>query len=155
MSKLHTLRRQTTKWKDRIKGGLADPYNPSDFDPDQLAKGIRVEMEHTDDPELAEEIAMDHLVEHPDYYDRLLRAKLNGKRRGWEEKIYRDGKLYSTVHWDSLEHFWRDVDIAARREGEGNEQLETNWRQSSTRASSHYIDGVGSRWALHFTRING
>ena len=42
-----------------------------DVDPGQLEKGIDVEMEHTDDPEIAKEIALDHLTELPDYYDRL------------------------------------------------------------------------------------
>ena len=33
--------------------------------------GEKVEMEHTDDPNIAHEIAKDHEVEIPDYYDRL------------------------------------------------------------------------------------
>lgn len=37
----------------------------------QLDKGIRVEMEHTTDEATAREIALDHLNELPDYYDRL------------------------------------------------------------------------------------
>jgi hypothetical protein len=37
----------------------------------QLNKGIKVEMEHTKDKSKAREIAMDHLWEHPNYYDRL------------------------------------------------------------------------------------
>lgn len=56
---------------DKIPGGLADKKLPKDFDAKQLAKGIKVEMEHTDDKDLAREIAMDHLTEIPDYYDRL------------------------------------------------------------------------------------
>jgi hypothetical protein len=36
-----------------------------------LAKGIEVEMEHTDDPVLAGKIALDHFREFPDYYERL------------------------------------------------------------------------------------
>ena len=38
---------------------------------DQLSKGIRVEYEHTNNSELASEIALDHLSELPDYYVRL------------------------------------------------------------------------------------
>jgi hypothetical protein len=34
----------------------------------QLQDGIEIEMEHTDNPEIAKEIAMDHLTERPDYY---------------------------------------------------------------------------------------
>ena len=40
---------------------------------DQLEKGIEVEYEHTDDPEKAEIIALHHLEEVPDYYDKLLK----------------------------------------------------------------------------------
>jgi len=57
--------------EDEIPGGLADKKKPSDFDPKQLAKGIKVELEHTDDRNLAQEISMDHLTEDPDYYSKL------------------------------------------------------------------------------------
>lgn len=43
--------------------------------PVELAMGIKVEMEHTDDPKKAEKIAMDHLKENPSYYSQL---KLSG-----------------------------------------------------------------------------
>ena len=59
------------KAKERIPGGLAEGKKPSDFDPKALAKGTKVEMEHTDDKEVAREIAMDHLTEDPKYYDKL------------------------------------------------------------------------------------
>ena len=41
----------------------------------QLEKGIRVELEHTTDKKVAKEIALDHLNELPDYYDRLEKAE--------------------------------------------------------------------------------
>jgi len=41
----------------------------------QLQKGIKVEKEHTGDVALAREIALDHLDEFPDYYDRLASAE--------------------------------------------------------------------------------
>lgn len=56
---------------DRLPGGKADDKDPSDFDPDELDQGTEHEGEHTDDEELAREIAMDHLAEDPDYYDKL------------------------------------------------------------------------------------
>ena len=37
----------------------------------QLEKGIKSESEHTDDPKIAEKIALAHLDERPDYYDQL------------------------------------------------------------------------------------
>lgn len=46
--------------------------HPSRYDSRQLAMGAEVEMEHTGDRRLATAIAMHHLDEFPDYYDRLL-----------------------------------------------------------------------------------
>ena len=54
-----------------LEGGLADGHKPDEYDPAELGKGVQVEMEHTDDPKVALEIAMDHLQEIPDYYTRL------------------------------------------------------------------------------------
>lgn len=45
-------------------------------DPHQLAMGIEVETEHTDDSDAAEKIARDHLAEDPEYYTKLKKAKL-------------------------------------------------------------------------------
>lgn len=56
---------------DQVPGGLADKKKPEDFDPRQLEMGVKVEMEHTKDPDLAREIAMDHLAENPKYYSYL------------------------------------------------------------------------------------
>ena len=56
---------------ERIPGGLADGRPDSDFDPEQLAAGIRVEMEHTSDRRVAKEIAKDHLTEDNNYYKKL------------------------------------------------------------------------------------
>ena len=42
----------------------------------ELAKGIEVELEHTSDPKIAKEIALDHLFEDPRYYTRLAKANL-------------------------------------------------------------------------------
>ena len=56
------------KWRDHIPGGLAEGKKPSDFPAEDLVKGMTVEMEHTIDPAVACEIAMDHLTEKSDYY---------------------------------------------------------------------------------------
>lgn len=62
--------------RNHIPGGRAAGRRPSEFDPRQLAIGTRVETEHTDDEAVAREIAMDHLVEDPRYYEKLVRAGL-------------------------------------------------------------------------------
>lgn len=56
---------------DVIKGGKADENSVIDFKPNQILKGMEVEMEHTSDPRIALEITMDHLIENEDYYDYL------------------------------------------------------------------------------------
>lgn len=48
----------------------------SRFDDEQLRMGTNVEKEHTDNPELAEEIAKAHLMEDKRYYTKLKRAGL-------------------------------------------------------------------------------
>lgn len=58
-------------FNEQIEGGNSSGHSPDEYDIDQLMKGIKVEMEHTDDPMTAFEIGMDHLQEFPDYYDRL------------------------------------------------------------------------------------
>ena len=51
-----------------IKGGVGDKSTVDQFDRDQLKAGIKVEMEHTDDPIVALDIVLDHLSEKSDYY---------------------------------------------------------------------------------------
>lgn len=40
-----------------------------------IARGVKVELEHTKDPGVARQIAIDHLRERPDYYERLADAE--------------------------------------------------------------------------------
>lgn len=46
---------------------------------EQIRKGIEIEYEHTDSRVEAERIAMDHLTEIPDYYDRLSKMEEEAK----------------------------------------------------------------------------
>ena len=67
--------------KNILKGGKADDLTINDlakkfnvsvsYIKNQINKGINVELEHTNSKEKANEIAMDHLSEFPDYYERL------------------------------------------------------------------------------------
>jgi len=69
------------KEQNQVKGGLADKLSVEDIAKkhnvevnhikSQLKMGLKVEMEHTNDPKIALEIAMDHMVESPDYYTKL------------------------------------------------------------------------------------
>lgn len=60
-------------------------------DPDELAKGIEVEAEHTGNRAVAEMIAMDHLAEIPDYYTRLDEMEKRAKDEGSSADIPGEG----------------------------------------------------------------
>lgn len=64
---------------DNLEGGLGDDASVMEFDPEQILKGIEVEMEHTKDPKVALEIALDHLEEFSDYYTRLENMESNAE----------------------------------------------------------------------------
>jgi len=53
---------------------------------EQLKAGIKVEKEHTDDEAQAKQIAMDHIVEIKDYYDRLKEMEAEAEEEEKEEE---------------------------------------------------------------------
>lgn len=70
----------------------------------QLNKGIKVETEHTDDESEAKEIALDHLFEDPNYYDKLKKvetkeATSSGAGVGAYETPAAWAKTTSKKHW--------------------------------------------------------
>lgn len=79
--------------KNTIKGGKADKMSAEDIAKKfnvsvdtikaQIKKGVEIEKEHTNDKEKATEIAMDHVTEFPDYYDRIEKMEKDAKKK-WE-----------------------------------------------------------------------
>jgi hypothetical protein len=69
--------------------GTEDPRPDSDYDPEQLRMGIKVEQEHTSHMpkaqaiKAAKRIAKDHLDERGDYYTRLEHVE-EGSSWGWD-----------------------------------------------------------------------
>lgn len=57
--------------KEILKGGKGDGKTDADFPKDQVAMGKKVEREHTNNPEIADEIVHDHLSEDKKYYSHL------------------------------------------------------------------------------------
>jgi len=90
------------KDKDRISGGLADKLKGSmeekhqqladmhgvtlDEIEEELALGIEIELEHTDDEDIAHEIAMDHIFEDAEYYTKLSQAELEEAKKKKRKK---------------------------------------------------------------------
>lgn len=91
---INLLKDEKSSTLESIKGGLADkiktfedlyiywrekmlkdkkgyPKSLKKILQTNLEMGIKVEMEHTDKEEIAREIAFDHLMEMPDYYQKL------------------------------------------------------------------------------------
>lgn len=101
-------KKEVTKAEQKIEGGLADHSEAKEFNAEELRYGIEIEMEHTNDPDKAKEIAMDHLKEIPDYYTRL---------KAMEEKANKDGIEKSTSK-HSLGHYNEDEKKA----------LQTGWK---------------------------
>lgn len=61
---------------------LSKKFNVSyDYLLKQLHAGIKIELEHTSDSKTAKEIALDHLSERPDYYERLKKVEEHKKGR--------------------------------------------------------------------------
>lgn len=71
------------------------PVNKNiDYDPEQLKMGIEIEKEHTDDIQMAETIAKQHLEEDPKYYTKLKKMEsgepiTEGKSGHGDEKAVR------------------------------------------------------------------
>jgi hypothetical protein len=47
----------------------------------EVSKGIKIEMEHTTDKDIAHEIAMDHVIEDPEYYTKLSKTELEERKK--------------------------------------------------------------------------
>ena len=89
--------------QDQLQGGLSDNKTIEDiakkhdvsldFANEQFEKGIAVELEHTDNRDIASEIALDHLWESIFYYEELekMEDKLEGKNQSSKESFESEG----------------------------------------------------------------
>jgi hypothetical protein len=74
LAKKHTKDRMTQKQSPERIEKMYDHLER------QLKKGIKVEMEHTDNKKIAKEITMDHLAEDPNYYNKLTKIHREGEK---------------------------------------------------------------------------
>lgn len=113
-------------WKDQLPGGLADKMSPDDFDPEQVLKGLKVELEHTDDERLAVEITLDHLAEDPAYYDKLEKIDPHDAEEGEADVVEPEIKLSKPKRRVFIEgdDFFTEVgDVADALYARGSDQL--------------------------------
>lgn len=71
--------------KEVLHGGEADNIPNKAFPKDKLEEGAEEELEHTDNKQVAKEIAKDHLSEDLNYYTKL--EKIVEKDAGWLTKV--------------------------------------------------------------------
>ena len=81
----------------------------------QLAMGIEVEMEHTDNPKLAMKIAMDHIKEDPKYYDKLKFIHDEQVEEKWSAKYKR------SINCSNPKGFSQKAHCAGRNKNEAQE----------------------------------
>lgn len=74
------LLQQAKRVATLLFGGKSKGISEEGVDPKELEMGIKVEMEHTDDPVIAKKIALDHLSELPDYYTRLKKMESKNEK---------------------------------------------------------------------------
>lgn len=72
----HKIALRSERQKEYIKGGLGGHLPDEAFDKRSLQAGVKVEMEHTNNPSVAKEIARDHLTEDSRYYQKLKKCHL-------------------------------------------------------------------------------
>ena len=107
--------------EEKLEGGLADGKPDSKYDAKQLEMGIEVEFEHTNDRDIAKEIAKDHLEEIPDYYTRL---------KNMEDKAKEEGKFKKSMSeaWEELKkqlsHAESILNIKEEQEEDEEEELD-------------------------------
>ena len=79
----------------------------------QVERGIKVEHEHTSNDDEAKRIALDHLYELPDYYDRLDKMEEEGEKELDSEKLAE--ALYDELLDDVDEPLFEDLNHAEKR----------------------------------------
>lgn len=141
----------------RLPGGKGDKKHPSEFDKSALEKGLKVESEHTDNPNIALEIVMDHLEERPDYYEKLQRSGLadESKAEGVVDKIT---MLLAEVF---TPHKYRKEETTYHRATynweAGGHNYEAVFHPRDDQAGVHHVDvsfgtktdGVNTNYAAH------
>lgn len=72
----------------------------------QVKLGVDIEQEHTSDPEKAKQIALDHLVEFPDYYTRLVAMEKAAEAASPVEEYYdqKDHTIPSTQELKGIDN---------------------------------------------------
>lgn len=110
----------TGELRSNMRGGLAEGMHASDFNAEQLARGVEDEMEHTDDPEIAQQIAMDHIVKDRNAYMEDLMPNARRATRFFMDKgRSQRGEIgWVLAEWEDNEpvfRFWSPSSVEVRQ----------------------------------------
>lgn len=119
----------------------------------QLDKGIKVELEHTTERNVARKIALDHIGEDPHYYNKLEKANL-------EESF---DKPYELLRWEKGDY--GDIDAIARlddntflsimfNKGFSQDTKEEAWSVEFYRNNSQEVTGEGDAQRVFATVLS-
>ena len=119
--------------KDKLKGGKADKMTKKDIADKfkvsiqkvtkELDMGTKIEMEHVNSKNLAKEIAMDHLVEIPDYYTRLKKMEKDGvaeRAMNHIRKLATEGITHELTEVDVEKEMEKKKRGTIKKDSEGN-----------------------------------
>lgn len=109
--------------EDFLSGGKSDNQPDKKYDKEQLEKGTKVEMEHTDNKEIAKEVAKDHLEESEDfkdgnggkYYDRLEKLENKIKEKNSAEAVLNLIKFSNELEKSGLIEQSKKVDLKIKK----------------------------------------
>ena len=86
MSQFDPMEEELNEGRKKKKKEPEAELNPNQINPHELRIGIKVELEHTDELDIAKKIALDHLKENPFYYTQLKLSGVDVKATPSKEK---------------------------------------------------------------------
>jgi len=130
---------------DKLKGGKSDKIPKSHFDKRDLREGAQHESEHTDDMDVAEKIAADHLAEDKKYYKKLkkIEAQKSVKRSGDEYDTLKDVSYGEIIKPEIPKEFRRSEDqgrIGEPRRSEDSRSIEDSRRSEEPMTDFDFND---------------
>jgi hypothetical protein len=120
--------------------GEKDTREDMDYPPKELTMGISVEMEHTDDQEIAKQIAKDHLDEDKAYYSKLKKMESTFKKSSLGGKLGGERGLYTGYTLEQKRKF-KDARESARKVEAVRQKTEGYSEEPGTREV--YVDKAG------------
>lgn len=126
--------------KDVLHGGQADNTPDKKFDPKTLAEGVTHEHEHTDNGQIAKEIAKDHLQEDPSYYKKVEQIEKQSESP-YMQQLKRMYMSHEPIPYDSTKPVFENIRnqlSEVKRRGDFMQQARRNHMIWRSQLDPHY-----------------